>query len=231
MRRSLTRLQFNWRYALGEVLLIIAGVTIALAGTAWYDQRQERREEILALQQLRATLADDLESIRYYQQEIERIDRDIYSLIDHLQSDRPYAEELDEWFGSLGSWRSVNVRTGPFEWMKSNGFELISDPSIRARLIAFYEDTFPSLSRNEDIDRDFVRDKVWSYFFVNFSRPSDEQGYWQPLDYEAVRAEPYVLNLCKWRVSSHERFLRRNLASSVEEIGELLLALDGELAR
>ncbi len=230
MRRFPSRLQFNWRYALGEVLLIIVGVTIALAGTAWYDQRQERQEELLALRQLRETLADDLESIRYYQQEIDRIDRDIYLLIDHLQSDRPYTAALDEWFGSLGSWRSVNVRTGPFESLKSNGFELISNPAIRARLIAFYEDTHPSLSRNEDIDRDFVRDKVWSYFFVNFSRPNDEQGYWQPLDYEAVRSEPYVLNLCKWRVSSHERFLRRNLVSSVEEIGELLLALDSELA-
>ena len=229
MRNSLLRMKFNWRYALGEVLLIIVGVTVALAGTAWYDERQERRDELVALQQLRETLADDLESIRYYQQEIERIDRDIYSLIDYLQTDKPYTEELDRWFGSLGSWRSVNVRTGPFESLKSNGFELISDPAIRARLIGFYEDTYPSLSRNEDIDRDFVRDKVWSYFFVNFSRPNDEQGFWRPLDYAAIRDEPYVLNLCKWRVSSHERFLRRNLISSVAEIGDLLVALDGVL--
>ena len=53
----------NWRYAVGEIVLIVVGVTIALAGTSWYEGRQDRRDEIMVLQQLRQTLSEDLKDI------------------------------------------------------------------------------------------------------------------------------------------------------------------------
>ena len=39
----------NWKDALGEVVLIVIGVTIALAANSWYEDRQERRDEVLVL--------------------------------------------------------------------------------------------------------------------------------------------------------------------------------------
>jgi hypothetical protein len=39
----------NWRYAVGEVVLIVVGVTIGLAASSWYEGRQERRDELLVL--------------------------------------------------------------------------------------------------------------------------------------------------------------------------------------
>src|SRR5687767_3650486 len=42
----------NWKYALGEIFLIVAGVLIALALDAWADDRQERRRERAYLVQL-----------------------------------------------------------------------------------------------------------------------------------------------------------------------------------
>lgn len=53
----------NWRYAVGEVFLIVVGVTIALAASSWYEERQERRDQVLVLQQLRQTLSEDLQDI------------------------------------------------------------------------------------------------------------------------------------------------------------------------
>ena len=53
----------NWRYAVGEVVLIVVGVSIALAATSRYEGRQERRDEILVLQQLRRTLSEDLQDM------------------------------------------------------------------------------------------------------------------------------------------------------------------------
>ena len=44
MRIPMSVGNMNWRYAVGEVLLIIIGVTVALAGTAWYEDKQKRRE-------------------------------------------------------------------------------------------------------------------------------------------------------------------------------------------
>lgn len=39
MRLMPTARRFDWRYALGEVSLIVMGVTIALAASSWYEER------------------------------------------------------------------------------------------------------------------------------------------------------------------------------------------------
>ena len=53
----------NWRYAIGEVVLIVVGVSIALAASSWYENRQLRGDEFAALAQLQATLREDLDRI------------------------------------------------------------------------------------------------------------------------------------------------------------------------
>jgi hypothetical protein len=37
----------NWRYAIGEILLIVVDVSIALAASSWYEGRLERRNEVM----------------------------------------------------------------------------------------------------------------------------------------------------------------------------------------
>ncbi len=219
----------NWRYALSEVLLIIVGVTIALAGTAWYEGKQKRREEISALQHLRETLAEDVEEIVRYQSQIHEFDRDIRKLIAHIESDQPYTDELDDYFGSLASWRSATVRTAPFEALKSGGFELISSSVLRRKLVAFYEDTYPNLQSNSDIDKNFVRQKVWAYFFDRFHKPNATTKNWRPIDYEQMRAEPQVLNFCKWRIRSLNTFLMRDFEIAIAQIHDLLSDIDAEV--
>ena len=219
----------NWRYAVGEVLLIIIGVTVALAGTAWYEDKQKRREEISALQQLRETLAEDVEEIIRYQTQINEFDQDIRKLISHIESSQPYTAELEYYFGSLASWRSATIRTAPFEALKSGGFELISSTVLRSKLVAFYEDAYPSLQSNSDIDRDFVRQKVWAYFFEHFRKPDMETKNWRPVDYERVRIEPQVLNFSKWRIRSLNTFLMRDLEIAIAQIREILHDIEAEI--
>ncbi len=42
-------LRLDWRFALGQVILIALGVLLGLAGTAWWSERQDREREHLAL--------------------------------------------------------------------------------------------------------------------------------------------------------------------------------------
>ena len=49
----------NWKYAIGEVLLIVTGITVTLAVDAWYGERQERNEEANLLLGLRDALVMD----------------------------------------------------------------------------------------------------------------------------------------------------------------------------
>jgi hypothetical protein len=226
----------NWRYAVGEVVLIVVGVTIALAATSWYEGRQDRRDELLILQQLRQTLSEDLQAINMTWEITQQRERNITALLDHLESDRPYTVELARNFQSLFGWRTVSIRTAPFEALKVQGYKSISSPILREKLISFYEDHYRKLEYSSFLDRDLAIEKVQPYFFKNFivqvAASNDVDGGaqdWVPHDYDKIKAESYVANLCRFRADILRRFDLRHCDNTTTAIRFILDEIDQEL--
>jgi len=53
----------NWRHAVGELILIVAGILIALAISDWNDRRIQRAGELALLAEVRSALALDMETL------------------------------------------------------------------------------------------------------------------------------------------------------------------------
>ena len=226
----------NWRYAIGEVFLIVVGVTLALAATSWYEGRQERRDEVLVLQQLRQTLSEDLQDINMTWEMTRQRERNITTLLNHLESDKPYAAELGRNFQSLLGWRTVRIKTAPFEALKGQGYKVISNAILREKLISFYEDHYTMLEYSSNVDRDFAIEKVQPYFFKNFvmrvAASNDVDGGkqdWVPKDYDKIRAEGYIANLCRFRADLLRRFDLRHYDNTTALMGEILDIIEQEL--
>ncbi len=227
----------NWRYAVGEVFLIVVGVTIALAGTSWYEGRQERRDESLVLQQLRQTLQKDLQDINVTWDMTRQREQKISALLDHLESDRPYEATLARNFQSLFGWRIVRITTAPFEALKIRGYRLISNADLRDKLISLYEDHYAKLEYNSFLDRDFAIEKIQPYFFSNFivrtGESNDADGgtdVWVPKDFEKMKAEFYIANLCRHRADILRRFVLRDYENTTGAISEILDIITQQLA-
>ncbi len=226
----------NWRYAVGEVVLIVVAVTIALAATSWYEGRQQRRDEVVILQQLRQTLGEDLQEINMTWEITRQRERNIMALLNHLESDSPYTAELGVKFQALLGWRIVRLTTAPFETLKVQGYKAISNAVLREKLISFYEDHFAKLEYNLNLDRDFAIEKVQPYFFRNFvmrvAAFTDTDGGmqdWVPKDYEKIRAESYIANLCRFRADLLRRLALRQYDSASTVLREILDEIDQEL--
>jgi len=220
----------------GEVVLIVVGVSIALAGTSGYEGRQERRDEILILQQLRRTLSEDLQDINMTWEMTRQRERNITALLTHLESDEPYTAELGVKFQSLLGWRVVSIRTGPFEALRVQGYRVISNAILREKLISFYEDHYARLEYSSNVDRDFAIEKVQPYFFKNFvmrlAASNDVDGGtqdWVPRDYDKIRAEGYIANLCRFRADLLRRFDLRHYDNTTALMREILDTIEQEL--
>ena len=227
----------NWRYAVAEVGLIVVAVTIALAATSWYEGRQDRRDEIMVLQQLRQTLSEDLKDINIRWEMTRQRELKIMALLNHLDSDRPYAAELAKNFQSLFGWRVVSIKTAPFEALKVGGYSMISNPMLREKLISFYEDHYAKLEYNSNLDRDYVIQNIQPYFLMNFvvhvAATNDVDGgaqVWVPKDYDNIKAELYVANLGRHRADILRRFVLRDYENTTAIIREILDEIDQELA-
>ena len=227
----------NWRYAVGEVVLIVVAVTIALAATSWYEGRQERRDEVLILQQLRQTLSEDLQEINMTWESTRQRERNITALLNHLESDSPYTAELGVKFQALLGWRIVRLTTAPFETLKGQGYKAISNATLREKLISFYEDHYAKLEYNLNLDRDFAIEKVQQYFFENFimrvAASSDVDGgaqSWVPKDYDKIKAEFYIANLCRFRADLLRRFALPQYGTTSAALNEILDIIEQERA-
>jgi len=227
----------NWRYAIGEVFLIVVGVTIALAATSWYEGRQERGNELLVLQQLHQTLSEDLQDINVEWEMTLQRERNIAALLDHLESDSPYTAELGVKFQSLLGWRTVSIKTAPFEALKVQSYKVISNAILLEKLISFYEDHFAMLEYSSNVDREFAIEKVQPYYFKNFvmrvAASKDADGGmqdWVPKDYDKIRAEGYIANLCRFRADILRRFDLLHYDNTTALMREILDIIEQELA-
>jgi len=226
----------NWRYAIGEVFLIVVGVTIALAATSWYEGQQEQRDEVLVLQQLRQTLSEDLQYINMIWEKTRQRERNITALLNHLESNKPYAAELGRNFQSLLGWRTVAIKTATFEVLKGQGYKVISNTTLRDKLISFYEDHYAMLEYSSFVDREFAIEKVQPYFFKNLvmhvATSADADGGfqdWVPRDYDKIRAEGYIANLCRFRADILRRFDLRHYENTAALMREILDIIEQEL--
>jgi len=227
----------NWRYAVGEVFLIVVGVSIALAASSWYEGRQQRRDEVLVLQQLHRTLSEDLLEINMTWEMTRQREQNLMALVNHLESDSPYEPELGVKFQSLLGWRVVTIKTAPFEALKAQSYKMISNAKLREKLISFYEDHHARLVYNLNLDRDFAIQKVQPYFFKNFVLRFGEltdvdrgAQIWDPIDYEKIRAESYIANLCRFRADLLRRFALQDYGDTATLVHEILEEIEKELA-
>lgn len=228
----------NWRYAVGEILLIVIGVSIALAATSWYESRLDRRDERLVLEQLHQTISEDLKEINTTWAMTRNREREIVSLVDYLESPGPYTPDLAQKFQALFGWRTVRLKTAPFEALKADSYKAISNAELRYKLISFYEDHYARLEYNSFLDRDLAIDRIQPYFFENFElRIGDERDVdlgaqnWVPKDYGKIKSDSFVSNVGKFRADILRRFMLRDYELATTAMREILESIELELGQ
>lgn len=214
----------SWHYAVGETLLIVIGVTLALAATSWYENHQERVTEQQMLAQIgedllekRALLEERLESHR-------QLAKDIRQLITFIESDDQDASPFSGLFSSVGRFYGFRINASIYEVLKSRGLDLISDNDLRDRIVSFYEDAYPSIYDTSQIDRSNSTSQVVPYLNEHFI--ADNDNAWLPEDLAFVREDGVIRNLSITRLSRIETYSLPSHEQALAEIDAILALLE-----
>ena len=204
----------NWRYALGELILIVSGILIAIAANSWYEDRALRSEEIRVLRQIGQSLEEDYRTLLNRSERLNRFSNTGRQLYDFLLSAEPVSEPITSLFSAINGVAPLELRTAPFEALKSRGFDLISDESLRIQLIELYDDLYERAVRNVLQDTESVHETIRPYLMEHFLRdPSDS---WIPKDLDDVRASGYLANLCKMRAYNLDEYTLLSMRRAVD---------------
>lgn len=157
------------RYAIGEILLVVIGILIALSINNWNQQRKLHAEEQYLLKELFAEFNTNLKKIQdvqYLNTKNQNATLEIIEMI-HNKSQQDNFKKLDSLFVQVFSYASYNATTGTLDEIISSGkLRVIRDASLRKML-----SQWPGLIEDQKEDIDIRRDQVNSHvipFFVKY---------------------------------------------------------------
>jgi hypothetical protein len=130
------------KYAIGEIVLVVIGILIALQINNWNEQQNERKIERQYMQNMLEDLRDDLIIYENFQKRND----EIYTLVDSIvtglkASDRKeHVSELSYWTRMVTiKWMIIHPVERTYEQMKSSGhLRLVKDKSVANGISNYY---------------------------------------------------------------------------------------------
>ncbi len=136
-------LRLDWGYAIGEFIIVVAGVLIALAVDGWNDDRVNRLQEAELVERLISDLERDARTIEVglglLAGKIESLDRVYATLVAEVEPDDPAGFLGDVIGGAQYGWSQATARRVTFDELLGTGkFGLITDRDLRVGIAEYY---------------------------------------------------------------------------------------------
>ena len=228
MRGSKILNAINWRHAIGELLLIVVGILIALQASDWQNRRVDRQTEIAYLEEIRTSLSTDIDAVTAGIDRYRQLEMRVMELLSRLDAELPYENSVDTYFGAVYGANAFSLNAAAYESLKSHGLTLISDRTLRSEIAMMYELTYPNTQRAIRYEESTVLDILRPYFLLHFRELIFNKSA-TPIDYDFIANDTKFLNLANYRL----QLIRQNQIPTFErvaaEMEKLIQALELEL--
>jgi len=132
------------RYAIGEILLVVIGILIALQINNWNERQKAHLYEIKMLSEIRNVMISDIKLFDMLANtRLAKIDSFNTVLLDLYMKKEPVPDSVLNNISILNWGYLFNYNSGPYEAVKSSGMDKISNDSIRNALAALYDYYLP----------------------------------------------------------------------------------------
>ena len=188
-------------YAIGEVIILIFGILMALKVNNWNEEYKNRITEIAILKSMKTELKSDLLEIEVnigiHEIGIKAAEKVVY----YLENDLAYNDSLAIDFLDLSIYTHHSYKKGAYTTLEYLGIGIISSDSLRNQIIELY-------TMNEEMLRQekYMADRISNaeyYLFnnkfdqlgnIDFDLPHDKSfGRMIPNDYKALKKDKQFL--------------------------------------
>lgn len=132
-------------YAVGEIVLVVLGILIALQVNNWNESRKGKKVEIKLLKEIHADIEATLdEVIGDYKSHI-RSQNSGTTFQKYLMNNETYNDTIARHYWRMLKDRQAYPKTSGYELMQSKGTDIISNDSLRKEITDLYQLTFSRL--------------------------------------------------------------------------------------
>jgi len=215
------------KYAIGEILLVVIGILIALQINIWNEDRKNHQRELKLLTELRTNLQINIQNLKNDIESQVKSAATIDYLIDHLVNKKPYKDSLKYYFFDADYAPDVVLSASAFETLKSAGLELIKTDSLRSAIINLFEIDYPTLMQ----ETRRLEDQVWAVTMVPLLQKHfriENINQYVVNDYKALLNDSEFTNMLSFRGSLRKSSTIHKM-KAVDQTQEVLSLIDKEL--
>jgi len=146
------------KYAIGEIVLVVIGILIALQINNWNTNKIDRKLELTILKEITVVLKKDILNVERQLKNLDAVNRSIVKLVINQNNSTYPNDSLIYHFniartGGVG----LSINSSPYESLKSSSINKISNSKLRNNITNLYE----ILLKNIDFRiNDFISKKL-----------------------------------------------------------------------
>jgi hypothetical protein len=185
-------------YAIGEIILVVIGILIALQINNWNEDQKNTTIEHQLLTQMKSDLQTNLKDVEFNLRIQDTAVMSANLLLSHMESTKPYHDSLARHFSKTFAWTHIVINQGSYETVKSKGVDIISNVILRDEILNLFEGKLDFVKKYENIiksDIEYFRLNLGPTYFNQIEHikigenEQVETGKTIPKDYEKLRKD------------------------------------------
>ena len=219
-----------FKYAIGEIVLVVIGILIALQINNWNEQKKLKVQEVEALTEIISDLTINNNQFNLALNSKNRRGNigntlsSLHIIIDHLKSKEVYHDSLDKHIGILNySLNYINYKTSGYESLSSMGLDLIKNSKLRSEIGEYFTSSIiipknVSIGLTEDFNN-YMLDYARKDFITN-DNPTSGAYMLHPRNYTVLREKGEYLESLKMYYSVYLTY-KESINNAIEATSTL----------
>ncbi len=147
-----------FKYAIGEIILVVIGILIALSINNWNDVRKNKNYEQEILFLINQNLKNDSIALSNEFFKAKEANELTNNLIEQVATGN-YGGNVNKWMGKIICFEIFKSQSSAFEILKSKGIDIISDNELQLALITYYDESLYLVNEAlDDVEQSFKID-------------------------------------------------------------------------
>ena len=157
-----------FKYAIGEILLVVIGILIALQINNWNEGRKAVQQEIKILSELKNDLETNLSEIEESYETTNNRQNASSIILNYFDKRKKVDDNLKRAFEVIRGDVLFNIANTSYKYVESQGVNFFSNDSLRIRITEMFERHFKNIQARESINWKIVDDELIPLMYDRF---------------------------------------------------------------
>ena len=208
-----------FKYAIGEIILVVIGILIALQINNWNEGKKAKEKETHALNEIISDLDHNIVNLTAIKtrkiNSINSAKNSLKIIIDVFEKNKKYHDSLIVHFTAILAYPDPDLKTSGYESLTSIGMDLISNNKLRSEVGTYYTSQISDMIRSyNELRDDFYHYMLdYSRFLFISSYNDKNERIMIPTDFEKLKNNNGFIESIKMYLGVYDGFDNKAIES------------------